>query len=78
MGGRRGGDQYEILCLGITAFQNIFLLLQDPGEEGPAAHKNTPSKKRPRLTREEDDNISVLLSSDEEDENLVSPQAMYL
>ena len=83
--------------LGITAFQNILLLLQDPREEGlvpikvcklgdtgsttkrpayePAAESR--SRKRPRQAREED-NFSVLLSSDEEDENLVSSQAMHL
>ena len=82
--------------LGITAFQNILLLFQDPREEGlvplkicklgdttsnkrpayePAAESRP--RKRPRQGREED-NFSVLLSSDEEDENLVSSQAMYL
>ena len=73
----------------ITGFQNIFLLLQDPSEEGLAAaakrcklgpeslkrpayeSAETRPKKRPR---EEDNNISVLLSSDDEDENLVSSQ----
>ena len=36
------------------------------------------SKKQPRVAGEEDDSISVLLSSDEQLENLVSSQAMYL
>ena len=60
--------------LGITAFQKkIFFLLQNPRDEG-----SPPLRKRPKVTPE--DNISVLLSSDDEEENLqlVSSQAMYL
>ena len=37
-----------------------------------------PSKKQPRVAREDDNSISVLLSSEEQLENLVSSQAMYL
>ena len=89
--GREGGrDQQEMLCY---ILQNIFLILQDPTEEGvvpvmkrckldslkrpayePAGSQN---KKRPRVTQE-DNNISVLLSSEEVEENLVSSQTMYL
>ena len=61
-----------------AAHKKCKLGLGSPKRFAYGSAENTPSKKRPRLTREEDDNISVLLSSDEEDENLVSPQAMYL
>ena len=37
-----------------------------------------PSRKQPRVAGEEDDSISVLLSSEEQLENLVSSQAIYL
>ena len=74
--GRREGGQ---------RLQNIFLILQDPREEGLVAAKRCKlgsllkraayepaagSRKKKRLTREED--------REEEDENLVSSQTMYL
>ena len=89
MGGRGGRDQQEMLCY---ILQNIFLILQDPTEEGVVPFKRckldslkrpayepagNQDKKRPRVTQE-DKNISVFLSGEEDDENLVSSQTMYL
>ena len=77
----------------VLYFTNIFLILQDPTEEGVVPAKRckldslkrpayepagNQAKKRPCHTREEDENISVLLSGEEDDENLVSSQTMYL